>query len=134
MFYRQAIYKVNRFIDIKMGFLGAMIMGSIVYWINWDHGWILALIASLKQGAYTFFFGGLFLKMAENIAINIAKRWLAVMCGAFIPMLITASLTLGLHMLKGTPEPINSTIPTIFLASLSFGTWSFIKHSSKSPE
>ena len=124
---KQRIAQVNRFIDIKMGFIGAVFMGSLVFWVNVDHGAVPALIASLKQFGYTLFFGGLFLKMAENLATSMNTRLLAILAGGTIPMLITAALTLGLHSLKGTPEPFNSTVPTMIFATISFTTWSWFK-------
>lgn len=111
-----------------MGLLGALSMGSIVYWINMDHGMWPAIIASLKQGFYTFFFGALFVKLAENIASNVEHRALAVISGGFIPALLTSLLTYVLHSIKGTPEPFHSTVPTLILGLMSFSTWSYLKH------
>ena len=127
---KEAIARVNEFIDIKMGFIGAIFMGSIVFWINFDHGWDEALIAGLKQFFYTLFFGGLFLKMAENIAITQNNKWKAIILGGVIPMIATSILTYTVHSIKGTPEPFNSTLPTIFFSWLSFSCWSFMKRTS----
>ena len=114
--------------DFRMGLLGAISMGTIVYWINMDHGMWPALIASLKQGFYTFFFGALFVRLAENIANNIEKRPLAVIGGGLIPAILTSLLTYVLHAIKGTPEPFHSTIPTLVLSLISFSIWSYLMH------
>jgi hypothetical protein len=129
---KQTLAKVNALIDFKMGLLGAIFMGSLVFWINFDHGWDDALVASLKQFFYTLFFGGLFLKMAENIATSINNRIWGIFAGGFFPMVLTAIMTFTMHSLKGTPEPFNSTLPTIFLAWLSFSIWSWEKTRSDS--
>ncbi|MEL6388632.1 MAG: hypothetical protein AAFQ02_00605 [Bacteroidota bacterium] len=123
-----AIRIVNKIMDVRMGMLGAISMGSIVYWINMDHGVVAGLIAASKQGLYTFFFGALFVKLAENIASNIANRALGVMAGGIIPALLTTFLTYCLHAIKGTPEPFHSTIPTLVLGTMSFSTWAYLKH------
>ena len=113
-----------------MGLLGALIMGGMVYFINSDHGILAGFIAASKQGLYTFFFGALFVKMAENIAIQNTERVRAVIAGGIIPASLTSILTYLLHAIKGTPEPFNSTLPTMILSLLSFSVWAYLKHKS----
>lgn len=113
-----------------MGILGAISMGLIVFFINSDHGLVAGFIAASKQGLYTFFFGALFVKMAENIAAIINSRPKAVILGGVAPAALTSILTYFLHALKGTPEPFNSTIPTMILSLISFSIWAFLKHRS----
>lgn len=113
-----------------MGLLGALFMGMLVYYINSDHGFLLAIIAAAKQGLYTFFFGALFVRMAENIAVMKKDKILAVLAGGIIPAILTSVLTYILHTIKGTPEPFNSTLPTIFLSWLSFSVWAYLKHNA----
>ena len=124
---KETIAKMNGFIDFRMGLIGALFMGSIVFWINHDHGYDEALIAGLKQLSYTFFFGGLFIKMAENIAVTRKNRAWGVFIGGLLPMVLTAILTYTVHSMKGTPEPFNSTIPTIVSAWISFTVWGWLK-------
>jgi len=127
---KKAVTHVNKFLDVRMGLLGACSMGLIVYFINSDHGLIAASIAASKQGLYTFFFGALFVKMAENIAVNIPDRMFAVVIGGAAPAILTSVLTYVLHAVKGTPEPFHSTVPTMILGTLSFSVWSYLKHRS----
>ncbi len=117
----------NYFFDAKMGFIGAFAMGVIVYFINADHDPSGAVIAASKQFFYTFFIGGFFTKMVENLAITWDDKTLSVFLAIVIPALLTITLTFIMHNLKGTPEPINSTIPTTFLAPLSFSVWAILK-------
>lgn len=124
---KETLSKVNEFLDLRMGLMGALFMGSLVFWINHDHGYDEALIAGLKQLSYTFFFGGLFIKMAENIATTRKNRWWGVFIGGFAPMVLTAVMTYTVHTMKGTPEPFNSTIPTIVFGWMSFTFWSWLK-------
>jgi uncharacterized membrane protein required for colicin V production len=124
---KATIEKVNEFIDIKMGFAGAIFMGSLVFWINYEHGWDESLTAALKQFFYTLFFGGLFVKMAENLAVGKRSRIMGILYGGIIPMLITAVLTYTVHSIKGTPEPFYSTLPTIIFGWISFTTWAWLK-------
>lgn len=126
----RAIEHVNKFLDIRMGILGAFSMGIIVYYINSGHGFSLAIIAAGKQAIYTFFFGALFVRMAENIAVMKKEKIFAVVAGGVIPAILTSVLTYILHTIKGTPEPFNSTVPTICLSWLSFSVWAYLKHSA----
>ena len=105
-------------------------MGVLVYFINMDYGLWLALLAAGRQAMYTFFFGALFVRMAENIAINTEDRYLAIFMGGFTPALLTSILTYCLHAFRGTPEPFYSSIPTLLLGLMSFSTWSYLKHRS----
>lgn len=127
---KKTVANVNRFLDVRMGILGALSMGLIVFFINMDHGFLAGLIAACKQGLYTFFFGALFVKMAENIAVIFSSRSKAVILGGVAPAILTSTLTYFLHALKGTPEPFNSTIPTMILSLISFSIWAFLKHRS----
>ena len=131
---KKAIHEINRFLDIRMGILGAIFMGGLVYFINMDHGMIPATIAASKQSLYTFFFGALFVKMAENIASQTPRRSLAVIKGGVVPAILTTALTFSLHAVKGTPEPFHSTVPTLVLGLMSFSTWSYLKHRSSFSE
>ena len=125
-----AMSRVNQLLDVRMGILGAVFMGLVVYFINYDHGIYLGLIAAGKQALYTFFFGALFVKMAENLAVQRKRRLFAVLRGGIIPAVLTSALTYVLHSVKGTPEPFNSTLPTIVLSWISFSCWSYLKHRS----
>ena len=127
---KKTVAGVNRFLDVRMGLLGAISMGLIVYFINSDHGIIAASIAAMKQGLYTFFFGALFVKMAENMAVHFSDRARAVLIGGIVPAILTSVLTFVLHAIKGTPEPFNSTIPTMILSLISFSIWAHLKHRS----
>jgi hypothetical protein len=133
LFYKvvhKSIATFKRFLDIRMGLLGAVFMGVLVSLINIDYGLWPALLAAGRQAMYTFFFGALFVRMAENIAINKEERYLAIFLGGFIPALLTTILTYCLHAFRGTPEPLYSSIPTFLLGLMSFSTWSYLKHRS----
>lgn len=116
----------NKLFDPKMGLAGALFLGTIVFFINYDHGIVNGLIAALKQGLYTFFVGGFITRLCENIA-TISKNLTAILLAVFIPSIIAIALTYLVHSMKGTPEPLNSTIPTMILAPLGFLWWALQK-------
>ena len=107
----------QKFIDYKIGFAGAIVMGGIVLGINYfsAHEISGSITAAIKQGSYTFIFGGTLMKGCEYLATNIKKRRLAIVASIVIPSVFTLLLTFGLHNLKGTPKPIASTIPTLII-------------------
>jgi len=119
----------RRYIDYKMGFAGAIVMAAVVFSINYFGTHFLAgsITAALKQGVYTFFFGGIIMRMSERIAVGIRRRMLALVLACIIPSTVSLVLTFGLHNLKGTPEPLKSTIPTAFFVIPSTWVWGSMK-------
>lgn len=104
----------SKFIDYKMGALGAGIMSSLVFSVNYlsTRELLGSSTAGLKQAAYTFLVGGSIIKSCEYLSTRIKNAPLAISSAIILPSLLTLGLTYGLHNLKGTPEPENSTIPT----------------------
>ncbi len=111
---------ITKYINLKTGLIGALIMGAIVFYINKEFGWSLASIAALKQAFYTLLFGGAVIKMCETIAVRIEKKWLGIILGALASSIITISIVFLIHNLKGTPLPFQSTLPVIFLGPPGF--------------
>ena len=110
-------FVVSRYFDFKIGIAGALVMGSAVYYINYYATNLIAesFTAALKQGAYTFLFGGLLMKSCEYIATHIKQTIWAILLAICIPSIITLILTYSLHLTKGTPKPLESTIPTLII-------------------
>ena len=113
-------HHISRFINIKMGLAGALIMGAIVWFINMGYGWWPATTAALKQAAYTFLFGGILIKILDTIASRIRNRYVAVISATLLVSVITIILVYIVHNLKGTPRPFESTLPTIIMAPPGF--------------
>lgn len=111
---------ISQVINIQMGFFGAIIMGSIVWLINMGYGWWPATTAAMKQAAYTFLFGGILIKLLDTIVVRINNRYLAIITATFIISTITIAFVYGIHNLKGTPRPFESTLPTIAMAPPGF--------------
>lgn len=119
----------RKFIDYKMGLYGAIVMGTIVFAINY-YGILnlqAASTAALKQAVYTFLFGGIIMRSCELLATRIRKKALALTAAVLVPSLISIGLTYGVHSLKGTPKPVESTIPTALLVIPSTVVWGFMK-------
>ena len=109
--------------DFRSAVLGAALMGGIVWWINSAHGLLLATTAATKQAAYTFLMGGVIMRLATRLAEREGPRWLVVTTAIVVPTLVTVCATFFVHSLKGTPEPLASTIPVALLSPPVFGGW-----------
>ncbi len=119
----------KKYIDYKIGGIGAVIMGGIVFGINYHETQDLigSTTATLKQGGYTFLFGGAVMKGCEYLATRISNKTKAIISSVVIPSIISISLTYGMHNLKGTPKPEESTIPTIVIVIPATSIWGYRK-------
>lgn len=122
----------NRFIDYKMGVAGAIVMAGIVFAINYYGTKEISgsTTAALKQGSYTFLFGGILMKGCENLAVKIRNRIIAIAAAIIIPSALTLFLTFQLHQLKGTPKPVESTFPTLIIIPAT-AVWGYKKRKQK---
>jgi hypothetical protein len=119
-------------IDWKWGLFGAIFMGSVVYAINMHHGWQHGLSAGLKQATYTFFFGGIILKIGERLAVKTTNRTMGIVWATIVPSILAISATFALHSLRGTQEPLLSTVPTIVTAFPAFFVLAHVKGRKRS--
>lgn len=121
--------RIRNIIDFKIGLAGGLVMGIIVFIINYNSTADLtgSSTAALKQGIYTFFFGGFIMKMCEQLAIRINPKLMAIVFAMLIPSIISLTLTFGIHSMKGTPKPLASTIPTAVLVIPSTLVWGILK-------
>lgn len=111
---------IYKYINIKVGLIGALIMGSIVFAVNMKHGWLLATTAGLKQGLYTFLFSGIIVKLLDYLVKKIKNPHLSIPISVLAISGFTSLLVYLVHSLKGTPEPFLSTLPTILMAPPGF--------------
>ncbi len=122
----------RRFIDIPTAIAGAIIMGVIVGFINRKFGLWPASTAAMKQAAYTFFFGGAMTKLLYVVESKMPGKWISIILSSLIVTSITVMLVYAVHSMKGTPRPLESTIPTVLLAPFGFGFLAYRK--LKSPK
>ena len=111
--------------DLPMACLGAVVSGAFVAWINFDYGLVPAATATLKQCLYAFVATGLILQFSRWLALRPVPRPMAAAVAIGVPLTVTASLLYAVHSMKGTPEPLLSTIPgsLLSLMGLVLVTW-----------
>jgi hypothetical protein len=107
-------------IDYRAAVLGASLLGAVVYWINHEHGPALATTAALKQATYTFFVGGFIVKNNIKLALRWSQPAMAISIAVMVSTLLAVGLTFLVHSLKGTPEPLLSTLPTALIGPPGF--------------
>ena len=110
-----------------MGLGGGLFLAIIVFFINIDHGTTNAIIAASKQGVYTFLAGGTMMRIAENLSVKYKNTTGSVLIAVVVPTMLAVAFTYIVHSAKGTPEPLNSTIPTMIFAPLGFFWWAVRK-------
>ena len=111
---------MDKYINYRMAVAGALFLGITVFVINYPHGVTQALIAAAKQATYTFFAAGFITRYSENLALKLDNRALSLLLAILVPSCIAVGLTFIVHSLKGTPEPLHSTLPTVVTAPLGF--------------
>jgi hypothetical protein len=117
---------IKKSFDPVSGLISALIMATIVWWINASHGVGPASTSALKQAAFTFFMGGIIGQLCRYLAARPWPKLWAFSAGATVPALVLATATFGVHSLKGTPEPVLSTLPVIFISLPAFTVWTWI--------
>jgi hypothetical protein len=110
----------KNFFNLKAALGGAIVMSTIVTLINLEHGYNLALFAALKQGLYTFFVAGMVVRLCHWLATRPLPTAFAITLAVIIPSTLTATLVFILHSLKGTPEPVKTTLAVAGLSLISF--------------
>jgi len=131
----------SKFVDYKMGIAGSIVMAIVIFSINYfgkrippeyqDNLFFWSTVAAMKQATYTFFFGGVIMKSAERLATEISRRGLALVLACIVPSLVSITLTFTMHSMKGTPRPLESTIPTMFFVFPSTAVWGYMSRKKK---
>lgn len=116
---------VPSWFDGRAAIGGALLMSSVVALVNSPHGATAMATSAAKQFAYTFFFAGLIMRFCTWLAERPGPRAWIVATGIVIPSVITIVLIYFVHSLRGTPEPIISTMAVAMIAVPSFTMWSF---------
>ena len=107
-------------IDYRGAIVGATLLGAIVFWLNHSHGTSLAASAALKQATYTFFVAGFIVKNNARLALKRAEPAVSLLLATTVSSCVAVGLTFLVHSLKGTPEPLLSTLPTALIGPPGF--------------
>jgi len=112
---------MDRTINYRMAFAGSAVLGGVVFAVNYPHGLGVAMTSSLKQAVYTFFVAGFITRSNENLAVRLIDPRASLILATVVSSCLAIGLTYFIHSLKGTAEPLLSTLPTILMAPPGFG-------------
>jgi hypothetical protein len=114
-----------KFVDVSTAWKAALFLGLVVYAINFSHGALAALPAALKQAIYTLLVSGLIVRLCENLITKVRPMAVAWPLAILLPSAVAVGLTFVMHSLKGTPEPLYSTLPTLLITPPAFAVWAW---------
>ena len=117
--------RAQQLLDVRSGVIGGSFLAAVVWGINASHGALPATTAALKQFVYTFFMGALIMRFCTRIALRSGPPSLRLALATLLPSLVTVSATYAVHSLRGTPEPLLSTLPAAILSPPSFAIWAW---------
>lgn len=121
-------------LDVRSGLVGGGLLAAIVWWINLPHGVTGATTAGLKQFAYTFLMGALIMRLCTRLALSGGPGPRALLLAVLVPSSITIGATFLVHSMRGTPEPVLSTLPAAVLSPPAFGVWAHrVRRLGRSP-
>jgi hypothetical protein len=116
--------RIKRVLDANIDYGGAImaatLLGTIVFWLNYSHGAARAAPAALKQATYTFFVAGFIVKNNERLAVRSAAPVPSLLLASTVSSCLAVGLTFLVHSMKGTPEPVLSTLPTALMGPPAF--------------
>ena len=104
---------IFRNINFGMGAIGGVLMGSVAYYANWEHGFEHAIIPAGKQFMYTLLVGGSLVKVTERISVAYENRSLSIFLAILTPVLISAILLTSIHAFRGTPNVFETIFYTL---------------------
>jgi hypothetical protein len=114
-----------KYVDVSTAWKAALFLGGVVYAINFSHGAIAAIPAALKQAVYTLFASGFIVRLCENLITKVRPMFIAWPLAILLPSAVAVGLTFIMHNLKGTPEPLYSTLPTLLVTPPAFAVWAW---------
>lgn len=101
--------------SFKFALIGAFFMGGMVFLFQFEADFHAALIAGGKQFIYTFIISSMLITITESIVVANQNTKFPVFYGVFVAWVITIILSSVLHLIKGTPHPLNAILINMVL-------------------
>ncbi|WP_163707885.1 hypothetical protein [Mangrovibacterium lignilyticum] len=105
----EAIAWLNKHINFMMGSLSGVLTGSIVFLINYDHGFSPALYSFFRQFLFNLLIGGFNIRVCEKITQLVQAKNTAIMMATIVPSIQAWVILYSIHYFGNTPKPLAST-------------------------
>ncbi len=106
---RNFITWLNKHINLLMGSLSGIATGSIVFFINYEHGFTPALYSFFRQFSFNLLMGGFNIRVCEKLTQLIKPRNTAIIVATIIPAIQAFIILYSVHYFGNTPKPGAST-------------------------
>lgn len=93
-----------------MGTIAGIVTGSVVFYINIEHGFWPAFASFLKQFFFNLLMAGYNTKSCEKLARKIKNNFIGIITPTIIPTLQSFIVLYAIHYFGGTPKPMASTL------------------------
>ena len=100
---------LNKYVNFKMGALAGIVTGSIVFVININFGFWLAIASFSKQFVFNLIMAGYNTRSCEKIARYFSNKSISVVLASLIPTIQAFIILYSVHYFGGTPKPMHST-------------------------
>ncbi len=101
---------LNKHINFLMGSISGFATGSIVFFINFEHGFTPALYSFFRQFSFNLLMGGFNIRVCEKITQMIDHRKKAIILATILPSIQAFIILYSIHYFGHTPKPGASTI------------------------
>ncbi len=101
--------RLNKHINFLMGSISGFATGSIVFFINYEHGFTPALYSFFRQFSFNLLMGGFNIRVCEKITQLIEPRKRAIITATIIPSIQAFIILYSIHYFGHTPKPGAST-------------------------
>ncbi len=105
----ETIIWMNKHINFLMGSLSGIVTGTIVFFINYEHGFTPALYSFLRQFCFNLLMGGFNIRVCEKIAQMFQSKNTAIVMATIIPSIQAFAILYAIHYFGNTPKPGAST-------------------------
>ncbi len=100
---------LNKHINFLMGSLSGFATGTIVFFINYEHGFTPALYSFFRQFSFNLFMGGFNIRVCEKLTQLIESRTRALIWATILPSIQAFVILYSIHYFGHTPKPGAST-------------------------
>ncbi len=101
----QLITWLNKYINFLMGSLSGVATGTIVFFINYEHGFTPALYSFLRQFSFNLLMGGFNIRVCEKLTQLIQSKNTAIIMATIIPSVQAFIILYSVHYFGHTPKP-----------------------------